>query len=98
MKRLGNRILERRLQRIETARGVRPDPHFPHLVIVHFVKPAKDGGPKPEPNFARLHNGDREWHRGTDESEEEFMARIEAEARGEGLITTVFVSDDDARL
>ena len=99
MKRPLGRTLARRMQRLEEARGVRPDPAFPHLIVVHFVSPdPKDGSPRREPNYARLRNGDREWHRGPDESEEAFEERIRAEAREEGRINTVFISDADARL
>ena len=99
MKRPLGRTLARRMQRLEEARGVRPDPAFPHLIVVHFVSPdPKDGSPQREPNYARLHGGDREWHRGPDESEEAFEARIRAEARAEGRLVTVFLSAADDML
>ena len=98
MKRPLGRTLARRMQRLEEARGVSPDPHFPHLIIVHFVSRAKDGGPRPEPNYAKLRDGDREWHRGPDETGDAFEARIRAEAQAEGRLVTVFLSATDDML
>ena len=87
------RTLSRRLQRIETARGVRPDPNQLHIIVIHFVSPDQR-----EMSHAKLHGGDRTWHRGPEESEEAFTARVEAEAREEGRLVTVFMSATDMRL
>jgi hypothetical protein len=98
MKRLGSRTLERRLTRIETTRGVRPDPHYPHLIVIRFVS-AIEGRPSGrEVASAELRGGGRTWHRRPDETEEAFEARVKAEARAEGMLVTVLLSEADDML
>lgn len=95
---LGSRPLERRMQRLEEARGVRPDPHYPHLIVIRFVS-AIEGRPSGrEVASAELRGGGRTWHRRPDETEEAFEARVKAEARAEGMLVTVLLSEADDML
>ena len=95
---LGSRPLERRMQRLEEARGVRPDPHYPHLIVIRFVS-AIEGRPSGrEVASAELRGGGRTWHRRPDETEDAFKARVEAEAKEEGMLVTVLLYEEDLRL
>ena len=95
---LGSRPLERRMQRLEEARGVRPNPNYPHLIVIHFVSAIEGRPAGREVAYAKLSGGDRTWHRRPDETEDEFEARVQAEARAEGMPVTVLLSEADDML
>ena len=95
---LGSRPLERRMQRLEEARGVRPNPNYPHLIVIHFVSAIEGRPAGREVAYAKLSGGDRTWHRRLDETEEAFKVRVKAEAKEDGKPVTVMLFEEDLRL